>query len=113
MSRIVWPWVLECHGQQAALAGVDLQDPQSGLAGIGGVAQIRDQVHAASSATHPGRRARLASSSMLAAHAWRQLRHCTGASAGGADVALAAARLRKATAQPKVSSTVRSAKYAS
>src|SRR5258706_396776 len=37
--------VLECHGQNAVLADAGLQEPQSGLAGLGCVAQVRYQVH--------------------------------------------------------------------
>ena len=42
-----------------------------------------------------------------------RLRHRRPGTSTGGEVALAAARLRKAAAQPKVSSTVRPAKYAS
>jgi len=155
MSRTVWPWlanavalpgcdqapdvaaagawsVLECHGQNAVLADAGLQEPQSGLAGLGCVAQVRYQVHVGIFGDPPWATGQAGELRYFCCECAgvsypavplvgvpsltciSRLRHRRpGTSAGGAEVALAAARLRKATAQPKVSSTVRPAKYAS
>ena len=100
MSRTVWPWLANA----VALPGCD-QAPDVTAAG-----ELRYFCCECAGVSYPA----VPLVGVPSLTCISRLRHRRpGTSAGGAEVALAAARLRKATAQPKVSSTVRPAKYAS